>query len=72
MFLKGNQITSLFEEGYQTGITNRTWVFLQEEVITTVSDIVDFLEDEIWHQVVNNCKCTHHVAPSEVGVIIPQ
>ena len=72
MFLKGNQITSLFEEGYQTGITNRTWVFLQEEVITTVSDIVDFLEDEIWHQVVNNCNFTHHVAPSEVGVIIPQ
>ena len=72
MLLTGNQITSLFEEGDQTGITNRTWLFLQEEIITTVADKVDFLEDEIWHQVINNCKRTPHVVPSEGGVIIPQ
>ena len=72
MLLTGNQIISLFEEGDQTGITHRTWVFLQEEVITTVADIVDFLEDEIYHQVIKNCKRTPHVVPSEGGVIISQ
>ena len=45
MVLTGNHITSFFEDDNQMGIENRTVIFLQEEGITTVGDLVDFTED---------------------------
>ena len=45
MVLTGNQITSLLEDGNQMGIEKLTCIFLQEQVITTVGDLVIFNED---------------------------
>ena len=70
--LTGNQIVLISEDSNQAGISNHTWKFLQEEVITTVGDIVKFTEDNIWRQVIDNLKCTPHLAPSGSGALIPQ
>ena len=61
--LTGNQITDFFEDANRIGIENRNRIFLQEEGINTVGDLVDFTEDKIWHQVIENCKRPPHVVP---------
>ena len=72
MVLTGNYITSFFEDGNQMGLANRTRIFLQEEGITTVGDLVEFTEDKIWLQVIDNCKSYPQVSPEGVGALIPQ
>ena len=72
MVLTGNQIASFFKDGNHMGLEKHTRVFLQEEVITTVADLVDFKEDKIWLQVIDNFKHHPHVTPAGVGALIPQ
>ena len=67
MVLTGNYITSFFEDGNQMGLANCTRIFLQEEGITTVGDLVEFTEDKIWLQVIDNCKSYPQVSPEGVG-----
>ena len=55
MVLTGNHINSFFRYGNQMGQANGTRIFLQEEGITTVGDLVEFTEEKIRHQVINNC-----------------
>ena len=63
MVLIGNQITAFFEDANQMGLANRTRLFLQEEGIDTVENLVEFTEDKIWRQFIKNCKLPPHVAP---------
>ena len=49
-----------------------TRIFLQEEGITTVGDLVDFTENKIWRQVIGNFKRPTHVAPAGGGALILQ
>ena len=72
MVLIGNQITSSFDYSDQMGIANHTPVFLKEEGITTVSDLVKFTSEKIWCQVIYNCKRPPHVTPAGRGALIPQ
>ena len=54
------------------GLENHTWVFLQEEGTTTVADLVEFIEDKIWSQVINNYKNPSRVEPEGGGALIPK
>ena len=45
MVLTGNKITSFFEDVDYMVLGIPTRIFLQEEGITTVGDLVDFTED---------------------------
>ena len=72
MVLTGNQITSFFEYGEHMVLSKRTQVFLQEEVITIVADLVDFIEDYIWRQFINNYKRHPRVTPAGGGAFVPR
>ena len=72
MALKGNQITAFFEDSNQMRLLNRIRLLFQEEGINTLEVQVDFTEDKIWRQVIENCKCPLHVEPIGGGDIIPQ
>ena len=54
MVLTGNQITTFFEDANQMWLANRTKQFLQESGINTFGDLVDFTEDKIWREVIDN------------------
>ena len=67
MLITGNQIISFFQDVNQMGLGNRTRIFLQEEDITTVGYLVDFTEDKIWSQVIENFKRPPHLAPFHIA-----
>ena len=56
MVLTADQITSLFEDADQMGLTHRTRTLsLNSEVIITVGELSEWKDDD-WDQWKNNCK----------------
>ena len=72
MVITGNHITSFFGDGNYMGIANHTRIFLQGEGMTTIGYLVDFVEDNSWHQFIDKFKRPPHVEPVGGGDLIPQ
>ena len=51
-----NQQTVFFENDDQMGLPNRMRVYLQDEGIVTPGDLVEFIRDNSWSQIIKNCK----------------
>ena len=54
------------------GLADHTRLFLQEEGINTVEDLVDFTEDKIWLQFIENYNSYRHVETVGIGNLIPR
>ena len=51
-----NQQTAFFENDDQMGLPNRTRVYLKDEGIVSLGDLVEFIRDNSWSQIIKNCK----------------
>ena len=56
MVFTNAQTTAFFEDRAQMHLEGRTQIFLQSEGITNVTDLEEFVTDESWKQVLENCK----------------
>ena len=56
MVLTAGQLTAFFEDPAQMGLSNRTRVHLQSEGITIPDDLIDFVGNDDWTPILDNCR----------------
>ncbi len=66
------QITAFFEDAGQMGLSNRTRVYLQGKGITTPNNLVEFLDDNIWDQILKNCRSPPQVLNADGDLVDQQ
>ena len=72
MVSTATQITAFFAEDTQMGISARTRQALEYEGISTVSDLVEWYDNE-WNQFTHNCKCPPQIFdPNNAQALINQ
>ena len=73
MVFTANQQTAFFENDDQMGLPNRTRVYLQEEGIVSPNDLIEFVKDDSWSQILENCKRPPQILdPNNAAAMINQ
>ena len=62
MVFTAAQANTFFTNAAQMGLATRTREQLSKEGITTVDDLAEFCDEEIWKQIISNCKYPEKVA----------
>ena len=56
MVLTAGQLTLFFEDATQMGLSDRTRMHLQTEGITTPDDLINFVDEDAWTPILDNCR----------------
>ena len=68
-----NQFTAFFQDIERMGLSARTPIHLQGEVILIPEDLIDFTSKNSWYQIMDNCKRPTRIPdPANIGQFIAQ